>query len=465
MNETNISGKREGVKVVILAAGMGSRLSNKNVMKPLVQICGLSLIQRAILSSMENGFREFVVVVGHKKEILIPYLEELSGKYGITVDIAENSEWEKGNGTSVFACRDYVKGPFYLLMCDHIFDPSILEELSRHGPPGDGVVLAVDSRVKEVFDLDDATKIRCDGDLLEDIGKTLDSYNGIDTGMFYCTPVIFDALGRAFERGRYSLSDGISVAIESGKVRVHDIGSKFWLDVDTEESFQYARTALLAGLCKPDEDGYVARYLNRSISKRITAYLLLTPLTPNMISFVSFAMGVLGAFLFGFGSYFYTFVAGLLVQMSSVVDGCDGEVARLKFQRTTFGGWFDTILDRYADAAIVVGITYGYWLEHPGTLPWLGGSMALAGFILSSYVKKEYALRYSRGLSKGFDEKLIKRDLRLFVIFLGAMVNQAFWAMIVVGLVSHIIIAWILMSVYIGARNETQGEQGPREIE
>ncbi|MEE9199880.1 MAG: NTP transferase domain-containing protein [Candidatus Brocadiales bacterium] len=456
MNEINSSGKREGVKVVILAAGMGSRLSGKNVIKPLVQICGLSLIQRAILSSMENGFREFVVVVGHKKEILIPYLEELSGKYGITVDIAENSEWEKGNGTSVFACRDYVKNPFYLLMCDHIFDPSILGELSRRSPPGNEVVLAVDSRVKEVFDFDDATKVRFKGEVLEGIGKTLDSFNGIDTGMFYCTPVIFDALGRAFERGRYTLSDGISVAIESGKVRVHDIVSKFWLDVDTEDSFQHAEKALLSGLFKPDEDGYVARYLNRSISKRMTAYLLLTPLTPNMISFVSFAMGILGAFLFSLGDFFYTFIAGLLVQTSSVVDGCDGEVARLKFQRTTFGGWFDTILDRYADAAVVVGITYGYWLGHPGVLPWLGGIMAMAGFILSSYVKKEYALRYCKGLSKGIDEKLIKRDLRLFVIFLGAMVNQAFWAMIVIGLASHMIIAWILASVYFGARRENQ---------
>ena len=457
MYETKGS-ERETAKVVILAAGKGSRLKNTQVdiIKPLVQIYGLSLIQRAILSSMEAGFNGFVVVVGHKKEILIPYLEELSGKYGITVDIVENLEWEKGNGTSVFACRDYVKGPFYLLMCDHLFEPSILKDFSEDSHPGNGVVLAVDTRIKGVFDLDDATKVRFKGEVLEDIGKALDSYNGIDTGMFYCTPVIFDALGRAFEKGRYTLSDGISVAIESGKVRVRDIRSKFWLDVDTEESLQYAQTALLAGMCKPDEDGYVSRYLNRSISNRITARFLLTPLTPNMISLVSFAIGVLGAFLFSFGSYFYTFVAGLLVQVSSVVDGCDGEVARLKFQRTTFGGWFDTILDRYADAAIVVGITYGYWLGHPGVLPWLGGIMVLAGFILSSYVKKEYALRYSRGLSKGFDEKLIKRDLRLFVIFLGAMVNQAFWAMIVIGLASHMVIAWILASVYFGIRRENQ---------
>lgn len=452
MSET---GTNEGAatKVVILAAGKGARLRNRQeyVAKPLLRILGLSLIQRAILTSMEAGFRDFVVVVGYKKEVLIPYLRELSGRYGVSVEIAENPQWEKGNGTSVFACRGYVRGPFYLLMCDHLFEPSILKNLSMNTRPDDAIVLAVDSRIDQVFDLEDATKVRYEGGILRGIGKALDSYNGIDTGIFYCTPIIFDALSRAFERGRYTLSDGVSIASESGRVRVYDIGPRFWLDIDTEESLGYAHRTLLAGLSKP-EDGYISRYLNRPISSRITAWLLLTPLTPNMVSLLSFAIGVLGAFLFSYGSYFYNSVAGVLVQLSSVVDGCDGEVARLKFQGTRFGGWFDTVLDRYTDTLIVVGITYGYWLGHPGILPWLGGIVAMTGFVLASYTKKEFALRYSRALPTGVDEQLNKRDMRLFVIFLGGVVNQPFWAMVSVGLASHIITAWIFATVYLGLR-------------
>ena len=82
------------------------------------------------------------------------------------------------------------------------------------------------------------------------------------------------------------------------------------------------------------------------------------------------------------------------MQLSSVVDGCDGELARLRHLATARGGWLDTMLDRYADAAVVVGITVGYAAGHPGVLPWLGGMAAITGFLLASYATKEYALSH-----------------------------------------------------------------------
>ncbi|GAH95225.1 unnamed protein product, partial [marine sediment metagenome] len=50
-----------------------------------------------------------------------------------------------------------------------------------------------------------------------------------------------------------------------------------------------------------------------------------------------------------------------------------------------FGAWFDTILDRYVDTAISIGIGYSFWLTHPGVLSWIGCILALVGFILTSY--------------------------------------------------------------------------------
>jgi len=48
----------------------------------------------------------------------------------------------------------------------------------------------------------------------------------------------------------------------------------------------------------------------------------------------------------------------MLAQISSIIDGCDGEIARLKFQTSEFGGWYDAILDRYADAFLLFSLTY-----------------------------------------------------------------------------------------------------------
>ena len=67
---------------------------------------------------------------------------------------------------------------------------------------------------------------------------------------------------------------------------------------------------------------------------------------------------MLGAFLFFLGGYITLVIGAILAQVASVIDGCDGEIARLKFQVTEFGGWFDAVLDRYADAFLLFGLIY-----------------------------------------------------------------------------------------------------------
>ena len=140
-----------------------------------------------------------------------------------------------------------------------------------------------------------------------------------------------------------------------------------------------------------------------------------------------------------------TILAGLVIQLSSIVDGCDGEVARLKFKSSKFGGWFDTILDRYADTAIVAGVSFGYWLAHPHAVVWLGAIFALTGFIMASYTKKEFVIRYQSDPPGGLFGKLIKRDVRIFAIMLGAIVNLPYETMLLAGFLSHIGIGLMLI--------------------
>ena len=437
-------------KVVILAAGEGKRLKTKkkNETKAQIKVYGLSLIQRAILSAKKAGLNNFIVVVGYKKEILISYLKKISKIHNVNIEIVENPQWKKGNGTSVYACHDRIKGNFFILMCDHLFDKSILTELFRKTPPENGAILAIDKNVDKVFDLDDATKVQHQNGNIVNIGKNLKSFNAIDTGIFFCTPTIFTALESAFRERKYSLSDGISRIINLNKMKAYDIGSRFWLDIDTEGSLKYAKRALLSQLNKISEDGFISRFVNRPISKRISVMLSYFPISPNIITIIGFIVGMVAGIMFIKGNYFFTLFAGLLVQLSSIIDGCDGEIARLKFQGTPFGAWFDTILDRYVDTAISIGIGYSFWLTHPGVLPWIGCILALVGFILASYLKKEYFRRYFKEMPKSFIRTLTKRDFRLFAIFIGAIINEPYWALISIGVVSHIGIGWSFAEIY-----------------
>ena len=103
-------------------------------------------------------------------------------------------------------------------------------------------------------------------------------------------------------------------------------------------------------------------------------------------------------------------LGAILVQFASVVDGCDGEVARLKHLASARGAWLDTILDRYSDLAVTFAITLAYAADHSGVLAWAGGFWAGTGFILSSYVKKEFFLRHGYPYPRDILERVNKRD-------------------------------------------------------
>jgi CDP-L-myo-inositol myo-inositolphosphotransferase len=333
-------------------------------------------------------------------------------------------------------------------MCDHVFDLQILRCLLEAWNGDRRSLLAVDRRIDEVFDLEDATKVQVDGKRLTTIGKKIAPFNAVDTGLFLCQPCVFEALRKAGREGDDTLTGGIRQLIIAEEIEALDIGKRFWIDVDTGEDLSHAKGLLLAGLSKPEEDGFIARSMNRSLSRWISERLVRTRLTPNTITLWSFLMCLSGAVLFGLGEYVWTLLAGLLIQAASVMDGCDGEVARLKFLSSRFGAWLDTVLDRYADVAIAAGICSGQWLTTPGPAVWVGGLMATSGFLLASYMKKEYTLRYGHKLLGGVVERLLKRDMRLFVLFAAALLNRPFEALVLAGLLTHLGIGWTLLGVY-----------------
>ncbi|MCP4228852.1 MAG: NTP transferase domain-containing protein [bacterium] len=439
------------ITAVILAAGEGNRIRGVNggVPKPLTSLFGLSLIERAILSCRGTGVSEFFVVTGAYEDKVRAHVTDLGLRLGVTVKTVHNKNWRRGNGTSVLTVSPYIKGRFLLLMADHLFDPEILLRLFAASEKNDCCLLAVDRRIDRQPDLRESTKVRLEGEAITAIGKDLGKFDAIDTGIFMCSPYLFDAIEEANLQGDGSLSGGVRRLVAGGNILAVDIYDRFWVDIDTRENLSMAKSLLLADILKPADDGFVARYINRRLSIRISGILARTRISPNTISVASFILCLAGALLFGFGKYTWTILAGFLVQIASVLDGCDGEIARLKFRSSPFGGWLDTILDRYGDVAIAVGITFGYWLTHPHPAVWLIGITAMFGFVLGSYMAKEYALRHSRSLPEGLLGKLARRDFRLFAFFVGALINRPFETLILIGFISHLSVVWSFVTVLV----------------
>ena len=432
---------------VILAAGEGSRLlcQSDGTPKPALSLLGLSLAERTIVSCMGAGIQRFLVVLGHAAEQVQTHYQGIAARRQCDVEFVTAQDWKLGNGASALAAADKVgSDPFLLTMSDHLIAPSLIEKILRAGPKDGEISLAVDRNKAGVFDIEDVTKVALSEGRVVRIGKTLDEWDAADTGVFLCTRALFEALERAKAQGRHSLSDGVSELAAAGKVSGVDVTGEDWIDVDTPESMREAGRRLLGNLTKGGEDGYVSTYLNRPISTRLSARLVATAITPNQITVISFLTSVVGAGLLTTGQYAFGLVGGLLVQLASIIDGCDGEIARLKHLSSARGAWLDTILDRYADVAVALGVTYAFATAHSGPLAWVLGFLTACGFILASYVTKEFSIRHERPYPNDILNRLKRRDLRLLLICLGAVVGRPFEALLLAGAVSHACVIGIL---------------------
>ena len=104
-------------------------------------------------------------------------------------------------------------------------------------------------------------------------------------------------------------------------------------------------------------------------------------LTPNRVSFIGLILALLSAFTYAAsqGQPLWIFVATLLLLASGFCDALDGIIARIYQQASVFGGFLDSLLDRYADASVYAGVIIG------GLCNPVWGLAALIGSMMVSY--------------------------------------------------------------------------------
>ena len=420
-------------RLVVLASGMGSRLRSKTSPKPLVELGGISLVERALAGASQAGFDEVVVVTGHRADQIDRHVLEVSRARGIAVTVVHNERYREGNGLSALAARDGVGcAPFALVMGDHVFSPSLLQRLKQTSVEPGEVLVAVDPGLGLAAGVDpgDAMKVRIVDGCIRAIGKQLAMHDAFDVGAFVCGPALFDAIEMAVAAGDSSLAGAIQVLADAGVARALPIGDgEWWFDVDTPRDHRNGSRHVFRVTGKP-LDGAIAARLNRTLSQRVVtpALLALFPrITPNQVTLVAFAVAVAAAAGFAMGA---PIAAALLVALASVLDGSDGEVARLTYRSSPYGAFLDAVLDRAADGILFTGAAI-YLATDADLGDLLGGAQvplavavsgaALVGHLLVSYTTAKAGLdlghRYHGALLGGGRG----RDLRLFLVTLGAL--------------------------------------------
>ncbi len=185
-------------------------------------------------------------------------------------------------------------------------------------------------------------------------------------------------------------------------------------------------------------DGPVSRYLNRPVSTRITRLIIAygVPLTPNQVSGISFALALAAAWLVLTGYYL---AAGILVQLSSIIDGVDGELARALGRASRLGGFLDAVLDRGADIAVLASTGYASIITGLDPVYALVLSIAaVTGDLMVSYLhaRGEASLGKHPALV-GVVPQFASRDVRLLVVAVGLALGLPVETLAVIAILSY----------------------------
>ncbi len=235
------------------------------------------------------------------------------------------------------------------------------------------------------------------------------------------------------------------------------LGGEGKIEIAQARDLPRAEKWLLKGLIKETE-GFMSRHVERRISLALTRRLASTRITPNAMTAVSVAVGLAGAGFFLSARPAWQFTGALLFLLHSILDGCDGELARLKFQESRFGGVLDFWGDNVVHVAVFAAIAIGWSRSIGGAWPLLVGAAAIGGTILSAgFVYRHTIVEVREGplftsvspfpqsrLSRMADA-LARRDFIYLVLILSAF-GKAHW-FLVLAAVGAPVFFFVLVSI------------------
>ena len=153
---------------------------------------------------------------------------------------------------------------------------------------------------------------------------------------------------------------------------------------------------LLERLVK-DNESFLCRHFERRLSLAISRRLASTSISPNAITLFSLGLGLLSAPFFLSSQAAYQFTGAVLFVCHAIVDGCDGELARLKFQESRWGMILDLWGDNLVHAAVFSCIGIGWSLAVQAKWPLLVAGIAVAGTLATAWVVYRQTLRWTQG--------------------------------------------------------------------
>jgi len=162
----------------------------------------------------------------------------------------------------------------------------------------------------------------------------------------------------------------------------------------------------------------ITRQIGRTLSYVVMAIVrafAASGVNPNVLTFIGFAVTLLGAYLFAYGYFRW---AGLAVVLAGLFDMLDGRVARLSNRVTPFGGFLDSVLDRYSDLCLMIGLLLFYGRANRSWYVTLV-AVAMIGSVMTSYARAR-----AENLIPTCKVGFLERPERVVLIIIGALFDR-----------------------------------------
>ncbi|MFQ5663666.1 MAG: CDP-alcohol phosphatidyltransferase family protein [Terriglobia bacterium] len=321
------------------------------------RLAGLPLPVRAVLSAQRAGIEEIIIVGGDDPGRLLDPGLKVAWRW---LPLPAQSQNELN---ALRRVREELKEDFVLFFADSVFDATALASLRAARLEGKAARIAA----LPVSDdgLTGASLYVASPEFLRRLPASRTGSGGDEAG---------DGLDRI---------DSFAAHLrEQGQVDRVKVSGTLWPRTTDGARLRAIERALAHLNLKPS-DGIFAKFNKMVVAEPLIRFFLRTPATPNFITGLGLFLGLGSGWAFAQGSYGWGIAGAFLAYVSAIMDHCDGMVARLKFQESEFGVWFETAVDYVSYLAIFVGLAIGLYRETGFVHHLFVGGLFLFGWVMS----------------------------------------------------------------------------------
>ena len=352
------------------------------------RLAGLPLLLRAVLTAQRAGLEEVIIGGGPDPAPLLRRHPRVTIKWRwVPLDSSQASGENHGARSSdelsvLRHLRHEVKEDFVLLFADSTFDAAALQSLRS---------ASLDGKAARV--------VKPQGDAA-----------GADSALYLCRPEFLQLLDD--HHSPNGATDGVGSFASALRARERlsevEIDGQVWGRVTDADRLREIGRALSHFHLKPS-DGVFAKFNKLVVAEPLIRFFLHTPATPNFITTLGLLLGVAAGVAFAQGSYWWSLFGALLSYSSAIMDHCDGMVARLKFQETKFGTWFESAVDYASYLAIFSGLAVGLYRETGVAHHLIVGALFLFGTLLSFIVQSHQRRLVSKDNPADYANRVCKK--------------------------------------------------------